>query len=141
MPLGNGVLVTLDVCGIDAVLASRVCEQLQQTCGFAARADLLATSHTHSIGPVVAGNLRPMHYMLFEADRKLVDSYASFLIEKIVASVQQAQRDLQPSELRFGDTSESIAVNRRANPEKDVPGFAIRDKLLGPTDPASCRSC
>ncbi len=130
------VLVTLDVCGIDAVLASRVCEQLQQTCGLQREQIMLATSHTHS-GPVVAGNLRPMHYMLFgEADRKLVDSYASFLIEKIVASVKQSQRDLQPSELRFGATSESIAVNRRANPEKDVTDLRSANKLLGPTDPS-----
>jgi neutral ceramidase len=128
------VLVTLDLCGIDAALASRVCEQLHRECNLQRKQIWLATSHTHS-GPVVAGNLRPMHYMLFgESDRKLVDAYAAFLMEKIVASVKQAEQDLGPSELRFGSGSESIAVNRRTNLEKDVPALRATNNLAGPSD-------
>ncbi len=128
------VLVTLDVCGIDSVLAARVCEQLQQACGLQREQVMLATSHTHS-GPVVAGNLRPMHYMLFgEADRQLVDAYANLLVEKIVASVKQAEQALQPSQLSYGAGSESFAVNRRANPEPAVPERRAANQLVGPTD-------
>jgi len=128
------VLVTLDLCGIDSVLSDRVCVQLKQAFGLERHQIMLATSHTHS-GPVVAGNLRPMHYMLFsEADRALVDDYASFLIEKIGSSVEQANRDLKQSEIGFGEGSESFAVNRRTNVEKDVPDLRAANKLVGPSD-------
>lgn len=128
------VLVTLDLCGIDSVLSERVCEQLKKTCGLERHQIMLATSHTHS-GPVVAGNLRPMHYMMFsKADRDLVDNYASFLVEKIRSSVEQATKDLKPSEIGFGEGSENFAVNRRTNVEKDVPDLRAANKLVGPSD-------
>ncbi len=128
------VLVTMDLCGIDAVLSDRVCAKLKQSLGLERHQIMLATSHTHS-GPVVAGNLRPMHYMLFnEADRKLVDDYAAFLVDKICSSAEQAFRSLKVCELRFGEGSENFAVNRRANAEKDVPDLRSANKLVGPTD-------
>ncbi len=128
------VLVTLDLCGIDAVLADRVCVQLKDACGLERHQIMLAASHTHS-GPVVAGNLRPMHYMLFnETDRELVDDYASFLVEKISSSVEQAAGDLKPSEVSFGEGTENFAVNRRTNIENDVPALREANKLVGPSD-------
>ncbi|MDX1928456.1 MAG: neutral/alkaline non-lysosomal ceramidase N-terminal domain-containing protein [Pirellulaceae bacterium] len=128
------VLVTLDLCGIDAILADRVCLQLKQSFGLQRNQIMLATSHTHS-GPVVAGNLRPMHYMMFsEADRSLVDEYASLLVDKIRSTVEQAIRDLQLSELSYGEGNESFAVNRRTNIEKDVPELRAAGKLAGPSD-------
>lgn len=128
------VLVTLDLCGIDDILAKRICDQLKATSKLDRQQIMLATSHTHS-GPVVAGNLRPMHYMLFpESDRRLVDHYASFLVEKITSCVQQAIQDLAPSELSFGSGTENFAVNRRTNIEKDVPALRAADKLAGPSD-------
>jgi hypothetical protein len=128
------VLVTLDLCGIDAILADRVCLQLKQSFGLERHQIMLATSHTHS-GPVVAGNLRPMHYMMFsKADRSLVDEYASLLVDKIRSSMEQATGDLKPCELSYGEGSESFAVNRRANIEKDVPELRAAGKLAGPTD-------
>lgn len=127
-------LVTLDLCGIDKVLADRVCAQLKQACGLERHEIILAASHTHS-GPVVAGNLRPMHYMMFsEADRKLVDDYASMLVEKIGSSVEQAARDLKQSEVSFGEGTEDFAVNRRTNIEKDVPALRAAKSLVGPSD-------
>lgn len=128
------VLVTLDLCGIDSVLADRVCAQLKLKCGLERHQIMLAVSHTHS-GPVVAGNLRPMHYMLFgAADRGLVDDYASLLVDRICSSVEQAARDLKHSEISFGEGSENFAVNRRTNIEKDVPELRAANKLVGPSD-------
>ncbi len=129
-------LVTLDLCGIDDILAERICDQLKANCNLERHQIMLATSHTHS-GPVVAGNLRPMHYMLLpENDRNLVDRYAQFLVEKIKACVQQAARNLAPSTLSFGSGNEDFAVNRRSNVEKDVPALRAAGKLAGPTDPS-----
>jgi len=128
------VLVTLDLCGIDDVLAKRICDQLKATSNLDRHQIMLATSHTHS-GPVVAGNLRPMHYMLFaENDRSLVDQYASFLVEKVSSCVQQAVGDLASSDLSFASGTENFAVNRRTNIEKDVPALRAANKLAGPSD-------
>lgn len=128
------VIVTLDLCGIDSVLSMRVLERLKQACKLDAQQVMLATSHTHS-GPVVAGNLRPMHYMLFgEEDRKLVDDYATALIEKITSAVQAAEKDLRPSQLRYGAGNENFAVNRRNNPENEVPTRRANNTLVGPSD-------
>ena len=127
-------LVTLDLCGIDAELADRVCTKLKEACGLERHQIMLAASHTHS-GPVVAGNLRPMHYTMFsDADRELVDKYASLLVDKIHSCVEQAIRDLKPSEIRFGEGSENFAVNRRTNVEKDVPDLRSAGNLAGPSD-------
>jgi hypothetical protein len=121
------VLVTLDLCGIDAVLADRVCAQLKQALDLERPQIMLAASHTHS-GPVVAGNLRPMHYMMFsDADRKLVDDYASFLVEKISSCVEQAARDLK-HEYREGRTGASSG--------KQV-GWSVRLQCSGFTGQAS----
>jgi neutral ceramidase len=127
-------LVTLDLCGIDASLSERVFKRLKNSCKLEQNQIILACSHTHS-GPVVAGNLRPLHYMLFnDADRKLVDDYAKFLEAKIDASVQQAVASLMPCELSHGETTETFATNRRNNPEKDVPTLRAEGKLKGPVD-------
>ncbi len=128
------VLVTLDLCGIDDVLAKRICDDLKTTAKLDRHQIMLATSHTHS-GPVVAGNLRPMHYMLFaEEDRKLVDQYANFLVEKVSSCVRQAIQSLAPSDLGYGSSTEDFAVNRRTNVEKDVPALRAANKLAGPSD-------
>jgi neutral ceramidase len=127
-------LITLDLCGIDSVLADRVCTELKRSCGLERHQIMLSASHTHS-GPVVAGNLRPMHYTMFsEADRKVVDDYASLLVDRIRSITEQARRDLKPSEISFGEGSEDFAVNRRTNVEKDVPDLRAAGKLAGPSD-------
>lgn len=130
----RALLVTLDLCGIDRELADRICTTLEQRFKFERQQVMLATSHTHS-GPVVAGNLRPLHYMLLTTqDQKLVDEYAEFLIEQITTSVEAAVKNLQPSSLAYSEGSETFAVNRRANPEKDVPALRAENKLAGPSD-------
>ncbi len=127
------VLVTLDLCGIDAPLSERVLSKMH---ALQLRRDqvMLACSHTHS-GPVVAGNLRPMHYMMFtEADQKRVDEYANFLESQIETCVRAALANLAPAELTYGHAEESFATNRRNNPEKDVPTLRSEGKLKGPVD-------
>lgn len=130
----RGLLVTMDLCGIDDELSKAICDGLSKKLGLERRQIVLSTSHTHS-GPVVAKNLRPMHYQMFDAsNQKRVDDYANWLIEQVVACGSQAQKDLKPSRLAHGSGVETFATNRRNNPADDVPARRLSGTLVGPVD-------
>ena len=117
----QAVLVTLDLIGIDRPLSQKICQQISENHDLSRSQISLATSHTHT-GPVVASNLRPMHYLLFdEANQKLVDDYAIFLADAVVSAVDRAFKDVSPATFSWGSGKATFAVNRRNNPEKDVP--------------------
>ncbi len=60
---GNrAVLVTLDLCGIDRGLSTRVCDRLQTEHRLGRESVVVNCSHTHS-GPVVGDNLRSMYFL------------------------------------------------------------------------------
>jgi len=126
--------ITLDVIGADRALSQSVCEELHKRYGLARDQVALCFSHTHT-GPVVAKNLRPMHYMLLEeADRRLVDEYAKFLHAQIVGVAGEAIEDLAPARLAWGSGTATFAVNRRNNPAAEVPRLRAEGKLRGPQD-------
>jgi len=126
--------IALDVIGADRALSQSVCEELEKRYGLARDQVALCFSHTHT-GPVVAKNLRPMHYMLLgEADRQLVDEYAKFLHAQIVAVAGAAIEDLTPAQLTWGSGTATFAVNRRNNPAAEVPRLRAEGKLRGPQD-------
>jgi neutral ceramidase len=130
----RGLLVTMDLCGIDRELSIEMSRQLESRLELAASQIILSVSHTHS-GPVVAKNLRPMHYMLLDdANRRLVDEYADFLVSQVVECGAQALETLAPSRLSYGAGQTTLAVNRRNNPEKEVPGRRLAGELIGPVD-------
>jgi neutral ceramidase len=132
----RAVLVTLDAIGLDRGLSVAICESLQNEFGLARSEIVLASSHTHS-GPVVARNLRPMHYLLFEeSDRQLVDAYATFLQIQIRAAVAGALASLAPAEVLKDEGEATFAVNRRNNKEADVPQLREAGMLKGPFDHA-----
>jgi len=133
---GNrAVLVTLDLIGIDRGLSHDVCRELEKQHGFARHQIALCTSHTHT-GPVVARNLRPMHFeLLDEKQKQLVDEYADFAQKKIVEAVSSATDSLAAAELSWGSGTGTFAVNRRENkPYSKVPEWRKAGKLKGPVD-------
>ncbi|MBM4088146.1 MAG: hypothetical protein FJ276_01760 [Planctomycetes bacterium] len=130
----RGILVTMDLVGMDRTLAASICEAIGEQAGCRRSQIALCFTHTHS-GPVVGRNLEPLHYrQLDDEQRRLVDQYASELQRRIVACVGEALRDLEPCSLAWGSGTAGFAVNRRANPERDVPRLIAEGKLLGPVD-------
>ncbi len=130
----EGVIITLDLVGIDRSLAQQLCKQLNDQWGYTRSQVLISTSHTHS-GPVVGKNLRTLHYDLLEdADRKLVDAYEQTLLNKVIQCVAQAHERLQPVELAWTSGFETFAVNRRNNKEPEVPAKRVAGTLVGPVD-------
>ena len=130
---GNrGVLLTMDLVGIDRSLSLEVCRRLEEKFRLPRASIALCTSHTHS-GPVIRGNLMAM-YSLDDEQTARVTTYASQLVEKLVAVVGDAIHSLAPSRLSYSTGIATFAVNRRNNPEKDVPQLRGAQMLVGPVD-------
>ena len=130
-PAGKrGVLVTLDLVGIDRGLSLAVCNDLQRKYKFDRADVILSSSHTHC-GPVVRSNLDAM-YNLDEAQQRLVRQYALTLQQKLVRLVGEALKDLRPAQLSWGLGEATFAVNRRNNKEAEVPKLRDAGALKGP---------
>jgi hypothetical protein len=128
----RALLVTLDLVGIDRALSQAACRRIEQQFAVPRSAMALCVSHTHT-GPVVGGNLSPA-YALDDQQQQLVAEYTSQLEDDIVRAAGEAMRELQPAELSWGVGAASFAVNRRNNPEGEVPQRRREGKLVGPVD-------
>lgn len=126
------VLVTLDLVGIDRPTAEAIRSGVEERYRLPREALALSTSHTHS-GPVVGQNLGAM-YFLDQTGWGLVDRYTQQLIEKVTAMVGRAIDELRPAKVAWTVGRAHFAVNRRNNPEGEVPALRTADKLVGPVD-------
>ena len=133
-PAGRTVLlVTLDVVGIDRDdLESDPRRLEQQRHGLGRDRIVLACSHTHC-GPVVGTNLLTM-YRIDDAERRRIAEYTKWLEDAIVKVAGEALGHLGDARLSWANGRCDFAVNRRANPEADVPGLRERLALQGPDD-------
>lgn len=130
---GNrAVLITLDLVGIDRSSTQEVCRRLEERYELPRSAIALAASHTHT-GPVVRSNLAPM-YALEPDQAQLIEGYGKLLLDRIVEVAGMAIDDLQPARLAWGRGVATFAVNRRNNPENEVPARRAAGTLVGPVD-------
>ena len=133
---GNrGVVVSLDLVGIDREIAGKVCARLKKKFGLERHQISLCTSHTHS-GPVVGRNLAPIHYAILEPEQQgLIDDYAERLPGQVCTAVNGAIDALAPAKVQWGNGKAIFAVNRRENkPYRSVPDLRDRGALKGPVD-------
>ncbi len=132
---GNqGLVITFDLVGIDAQLASEWCDEIGRRWKLKRNQIALCTSHTHS-GPVVVGNLKPLHFELIDAEQqKLALDYRDHLTRQVLSVVAAAMERLEPCTLAWGSGRATFAVNRRNNPAKEVPRRRSENKLVGPFD-------
>lgn len=130
----RAVIVTLDLVGIDRAFSQAVVAEIEARHGLPREAIALCCSHTHS-GPVVAGNLRPMHLeMLPPGEREKVEAYAKELRGRIVSLVGEALAAIAPARVQAGSGKCTFAVNRRENKEAEVPDRRTKGELKGPSD-------
>ncbi len=130
----RAVLVSFDLVGIHRPLSQAFCQALEQRCGLCRSQIALCFSHTHS-GPVVGKTLETLHYRLLNREQQQrLDRYAETLQQRTVDCVEQALADLQPCRLDWGAGSATFAVNRRNNPEPQVPELRAAGQLQGPCD-------
>ena len=130
----RAVLVTLDLVGIERQHSQSICEKLQTKYKLERSQIAINCSHTHS-GPVVARNLRPMHfYGLAKEQQEQVLAYAAKLEDSMVEVVGKAIDDLAPAKVEWGSGRTDFAVNRRNNKEPEVPALRAAHQLKGPVD-------
>jgi len=130
---GRGaVLVTIDLVGIDRELSQKVCRRIEERFKLPREAVALSVSHTHS-GPVVRGNLAPM-YELDQRETARINDYTAKLEDQLVGVVGAAIKALAPARLSWGTGTARFAVNRRNNPEGEVPQRREAGALVGPVD-------
>lgn len=131
----RGVIITLDLVGIDRTLSNRICDSLHSKHGFERREIAICTSHTHT-GPAVGMNLGPLHYLVASPEhQKQIESYAVQLHDKVIAVVGDAMEQLQPAQLHWGTGRCTFAVNRRENkPYDQVAQWRTDGLLKGPVD-------
>ncbi|QDT05656.1 Neutral ceramidase precursor [Rubripirellula lacrimiformis] len=130
----RGVIITVDLVGIDRKLSSAICVSLNERYGLTRDQVVICCSHTHS-GPVVMGGLAPLHYLqLNQQHQTSIAEWTDTFHEDVVDVVGQAIGNLQPSHLTWGSGTATFATNRRENAEGDVPNLRSQQKLKGPQD-------
>ncbi len=128
----RAVLVTMDIIGIDRELSLEICRRIEERFKLPRAAIALSTTHTHS-GPVVGNNLAPM-YSLDQRDADRIKNYTAQLVDKLVEVVGDALEAVEPARLSWGTGRATFAVNRRNNPEGEVPQRRKDNALVGPFD-------
>ena len=117
----RAVLLTMDLVGIHRDTSQRICDRLLHEYSLQREQVAINCSHTHT-GPVVGMNLGPLHYLLVDDSQQArLDQYENDLINKLVALVGDAIKDISPCTLQWGNGFCSVAVNRRNNPSGEVP--------------------
>lgn len=130
----RGVVITLDLIGIDRDASARICSALAEKHGLRRSEIVICSSHTHS-GPAVGRNLGAMlAWRLTERQREQIERYTDDLVDKTVRAAGEALASLQPARLTAGNGRATFAVNRRNNPEMEVPQRRTAETLLGPSD-------
>jgi hypothetical protein len=130
----RGVVVTLDLVGIDRDASARICTALAEKHGLQRSEIVICSSHTHS-GPAVGRNLGAMlAWRLTDRQRQQIEQYTDDLVDKAVRVAGDALESLQPARLSAGNGRAAFAVNRRTNPEVEVPQRRTTETLLGPSD-------
>ncbi len=128
----RAVILTSDLLGIPQSIYQHSCAELRKKFKLKPDQIILSASHSHCT-PVVDGALNDV-YPLNDEQRKVIKNYAIKLEGQIVETVGQALADLAPARLAGGQGTADFAVNRRENPEKEVPKLRAQGALKGPTD-------
>ncbi len=130
----RAVLVTLDLLGIERSLSRSIMSLLEARCALRRDQVMICCSHTHC-GPVVGRNLGPVHYERLPAiERDRIDAYVRTLSDSVVSLVGEALATMAPATLHSGRGQATFGVNRRTNPEGDVPRLRATGALSGPVD-------
>ena len=133
-PAGHrAVLVTSDFQGVPRSMSDPVFEKVRDRFGLG-RAQLMITfSHNHC-GPRLGDDLVD-YYPVDPEQEEVVAEYTAGMVDRMVDLVGAALADLAPAALATGRGRATFAVNRRNNPEAEVPKMReAGTPLNGPVD-------
>jgi hypothetical protein len=130
----RAVVVSTDTVGVPKTIYENTVKVAAQKFGLERSQIMLNCSHTHC-GPVLRNALTDA-YPLGDEQKKLIEEYSTEFEAKIIQTIGDAIAKLAPAKLSAGQGTTDFAVNRRNNPEKDVPAIRERGELRGPVDHA-----
>jgi|GEM_PF-1336433 len=128
-----GVVVTSDLLGIPRRMYDRLTRKIQERFGLSHSQVMFTCSHTHS-GPVLQDAM--IHfYPLDKRQHELIEQYSNNLERKIVSTIAEAIKNLQPATLAATTGETTFAVNRRNNPEENIVQMQEKGTpFVGPVD-------
>jgi neutral ceramidase len=106
-----GVLVTSDLIGFPADIATPLRERIAKAANTAASAVIINSSHTHT-GPTLNLDSTPREGRAL-ADAERTTAYTKDLCDKIVQAATQAAGKMQPAKLSWGTGLVHFVMNRR----------------------------
>jgi len=137
----RGVLITMDLIGVDAAFADVLFADIAEATGLERRQTILNYSHTHA-GPVL-GIRYEQGWDLSDDETDAVRRYNALLRERVPQLVAAALDDMQPAELSWARGSASFVMSRRLPTPSGVQnapnprGYADRSvSVLRIADPA-----
>lgn len=128
---GNGkraVMVTTDHQGMSRTIYESLYKRIRQRFQLDRSEFMLTFSHNHS-GPCLRGDLVD-YYPSDDPQRKLVDAYSDQMEDQVIDAVDEALKKQQPVRIFKGAGRCTFAVNRRDNPEKEVPAMLAEGRPL-----------
>lgn len=128
----RGIFVSSDLLGIPDSIYQHTCAALKSKYGLTPDQIILSASHTHC-APVLRGALHDI-YPFDDSALPNIEAYSAQLESNIVDAVARAIADFAPARLMAGQGSSAFAVNRRNNPEANVPALIADGSLAGPVD-------
>ena len=113
------VMATTDHMGMSKTIYESVCAKVHRRFSLARAEFMLTFSHNHC-GPVLKDDLVD-YYPMDDEQRRLVAEYTDWMEGRVVEAVGEALASWRPARLSWGEGNCTFAVNRRENPEADVP--------------------
>jgi len=118
------VMATTDHMGMSRTVYESIYSRLHRRYGIDRPEFMITFSHNHS-GPCLTDDLVD-YYPSDEAQRRAVKEYTDWMEGQVIDAVGEALSNWQSAQLLTGEGKCTFAVNRRDNPEKDVPDMIAK---------------
>jgi len=128
----RAVLITSDFQGVPRSMSDRVFAQLKEKRNISREQVMFTFSHNHC-GPRLGDDLVD-YYPVEDEQVRLVEEYTDQMVDATVKLVGDALSRLAPATIQTGAGQATFAVNRRNNPEAEVPTRIAEGTLVGPVD-------
>jgi neutral ceramidase len=115
------VMATTDNMGMSKTVYEDIFSKVSQQFSISRSEFMLTYSHNHC-GPCLTDDLVD-YYPSDDMQRKAVREYTEWMVNQVIDATQEALNGLQPVDLFMGEGNCTFAVNRRENPEDEVPGM------------------
>jgi predicted dienelactone hydrolase len=115
------VMATTDHMGMSKTVYESIYSKVNKLYKIDRSEFMLTFSHNHC-GPCLRDDLVD-YYPSDDAQRKAVNEYTDWMEVQVIDAIGDALRSWQSAKLLMGEGNCTFAVNRRENPEAEVPGM------------------